>query len=179
MTNHVHFLVTPGKPESLARAIGYASRDYAHFRNSRLATHVHLWQARYYSCPVDPPGVAPVLAYIERNPVRAGLVRIAEDYRWSSAMAHVTRRQDDLLDLAVWDGEYSPDRWREVLRAGIEEEAMRERLRLATTTGRPFGSEQFVGGLEQQTARRLARSAGGRPKKVLSDNPQTVLYMCG
>jgi len=38
-----------------------------------------------------------VVRYIENNPVRAGLVKQAKEYRWSSAAAHVLKRQSDIL----------------------------------------------------------------------------------
>ena len=92
----------------------------------------HVWQSRYYSCPVDEPGVWPVMSYIERNPVRAGLVEFAEDYVWSSARSHVIGRdQEGFLDMSSWSASYTADRWRDTLQLGIEEEALRERLRLA------------------------------------------------
>jgi putative transposase len=93
MTNHIHLLAVPKTDAALANALGHTHRDYAHYHNARSGKSGHLWQARYYSCPVDTPGVCTVMAYSERNPVRAGL-ELAEDYPWSSAMAHVTNRDD-------------------------------------------------------------------------------------
>jgi putative transposase len=34
----------------------------------------HLWQGRYYSCPIDPERLAVVSRYVELNPVRAGYI---------------------------------------------------------------------------------------------------------
>ena len=80
------------------------------------------------------------MAYIERNPVRAGMVVRAEDYAWSSAAAHVGGRDGiGLLEMADWREHYTAARWSEALRLGIDEEALRERIRDATRTGRPFG----------------------------------------
>jgi putative transposase len=105
----------------------------------------------------------PVMAYIERNPVRAGLVQFAEDYAWSSAQAHVmSRDQEDFVDLTPWPEGYSAERWRHTLRLGVEEEALQERLRLATLTGRPFGSDQFIQDLELTSNRRLRLQRPGR-----------------
>jgi len=42
-----------------------------------------------YSRAVNEPLIWTVMAYIERHPVRAGLVECAEDYSWSSAVAHL------------------------------------------------------------------------------------------
>jgi hypothetical protein len=54
-------------------------------RHRLRSTTGHLWQARYYSCPLDAEHVWHALAYVEQNPVRARLVPTAEEYRWSSA----------------------------------------------------------------------------------------------
>jgi len=57
---------------------------------------------------VDTPGVGAVMAYIERNPVRAGMVDWAEDYPWSSAAAHVTDRDESgLLEAATGLEDYT------------------------------------------------------------------------
>src|SRR5258708_3865433 len=156
MSNHIHLLAVPETSVSLKRTLGQTHADYARYRNAQLATCGHLWQCRYYSCPVDEAGVWRVMAYIERNPVRAGLVELAEDYTWSSARAHVAGHdQDGFVDMGPWRSSYDTERWRETLRLGVEEEALQERLRLATTTGRPFGSDQFIEQLELNSNRRL------------------------
>ena len=48
----------------------------------------HLWQNRFYSCPLGPTHLVAALAYVDLNPVRAGLVGKAAHYPWSSAGAH-------------------------------------------------------------------------------------------
>jgi putative transposase len=79
MTNHVHFVVVPQHPASLARAFGRTHSDYARYANMLRRGCGHLWQARFYSCPLDTGSAWQALAYVERNPVRAGLVERAED----------------------------------------------------------------------------------------------------
>ncbi len=179
MTNHIHLLAVPKTGTGLANALGHTHRDYARYHNARSGKSGHLWQARYYSCPVDTPGVCTVMAYIERNPVRAGLVDRAEDYPWSSAVGHVTGRDESgFLDTALWLEDYTKERWRETLRVGIDDEALGERIRLATMTGRPFGSEEFAEGLEMVAHRRLRPRSAGRPKKSCStESAQEALQL--
>src|SRR5216684_3673816 len=112
MSNHVHLLAVPETSESLKRSLGQTHADYARYRNAQLATCGHLWQCRYYSCPVDEAGVWRVMTYIERNPVRAGLVDLAEDYAWSSARAHLADHdRDGFLDMQAWRASYDAERW--------------------------------------------------------------------
>jgi putative transposase len=106
------------------------------------------------------------MAYIERNPIRGGLVEIAEDFQWSSARAHVADRDDGFLQMAPWRDNYTTARWQETLRLGVDEEVLRERLRSATHTGRPFGSEDFLEEIERNTNRALRPRQVGRPRKA-------------
>jgi putative transposase len=169
MTNHIHLLAVPRKTTALARALGRTHSDYARYRNVKSGNCGHLWQGRYYSCPVDASGVWPVMAYIECNPVRAGLAESAEVYRWSSASAHTTDHDESgFLEMAHWRANYTAARWRETLRVGVGDEALQERLRSATLTGRPFGSNEFAAGLELAAHRRLRPSQAGRPKRLCS-----------
>lgn len=162
MTNHIHLLAVPPSATALARTLGCTHRDYSRYRNVRAGVTGCLWQARYYSCPVDAPGVWQVMAYIERNPVRGGLADTAEAYPWSSARAHVDNVTDKLIEIAHWRESYTPERWRETLRVGVEEEALGERIRLATMTGRPFGSLDFTEELEAAAQRMLRPQRRGR-----------------
>ena len=63
---------------------------YSQYFNKKSGKRGHLWQDRYYSCPLDDDHLYEVLRYIENNPVRAGIVESAEKYRWSSAKAHIS-----------------------------------------------------------------------------------------
>jgi putative transposase len=90
MGNHVHLIPIPEFDTSLAKAVGRTNNDFSRWQNVQCNRTGHLWQARFYSCPVDVFSLWDVLAYIELNPVRAGLVQNAEDWKWSSARAHLT-----------------------------------------------------------------------------------------
>jgi REP-associated tyrosine transposase len=74
MTNHVHLLVTPQAEDSLAKAIGIAHRRYAVRLNKLEGWEGHLWANRFFSAPLDESHLWTAVRYIERNPVRAGLV---------------------------------------------------------------------------------------------------------
>jgi putative transposase len=106
------------------------------------------------------------MAYIERNPVRAGLVDVAERFQWSSARAHATGHGDGVVEMAPWRDDYTAARWRETLRLGVDEEALQERLRSATRTGRPFGSEEFLEEIQRRTSRALRPRQAGRPRQT-------------
>jgi putative transposase len=103
--------------------------------------------------------------YVERNPVRARMVRKPWRYPWSSAAVHVGEARDDgLLDLAPWR-EYFGDetRWRRILEQAVED-GFAEKFRLQTHTGRPLGSDGFLSKLEHALGRRVRALPHGRPK---------------
>jgi putative transposase len=167
MSNHVHFIVVPETERGLARAFGRAHADYARYANVAQRSCGHFWQARFYSCALDPAHAWRALAYVERNPLRAGLVNAAENYEWSSAAAHC--REDDLeqrLDLTEWRGRYDGERWRVALRLGVEQEAWEERIRESTRRGLPLGGDQFVERMSVSIGRDLKARLPGRPRKL-------------
>ncbi|MGD0013294.1 MAG: transposase [Bryobacteraceae bacterium] len=166
MPNHVHLIVVPERGVAMAKALGRTHADYARHFNLTQRSCGHVWQARFFSCPMDRAHLWLAMAYVERNPVRAGLVEEARSYPWSSAAAH-TRGEDpvQILSLGAWRKQYTVERWREVLRAGVAEEALAERLREATVRGRPLGGEGFLDELERKADRRLRPLPVGRPKK--------------
>ncbi len=170
MVNHVHLVVVPEEPHSLARALGRTHNDYARWLQASLGLTGHLWQNRYWSCPMDEAHCWEALRYIELNPVRAGLAETAWEYRWSSAAAHVRGRDSrELLDLSAWAGRFTAAFWRESLEKGFENAALAGRLREATRFGRPLGSDEFAALLERKLGRRLIPlKRGPRPKPAAS-----------
>src|SRR5258708_1509459 len=116
----------------------------------------HLWQNRFFAGMLAPDHLRTAIAYVERNPLRAEIVGRAEQYIWSSAIAHVTGKDPTgLLDMAWW--QRSGHRaWTEVVNrksrqsdlrnSSFDESQEREalfRLRACTYSGQPFGGEDF------------------------------------
>ena len=89
MTNHVHFLAAPLRRDSLAMTFKYTNMRYSSYFNKKNRRSGHLWQGRFYSCPLHHDHALEALRYVERNPVRAKMVRFPWEYEWSSAREHV------------------------------------------------------------------------------------------
>ena len=168
MTNHVHLIATPREPDSLAKAVGRAHWHYTQYVNRLHGRHGHLWQNRFFSCALDGVHFRAAMIYVERNAVRARLVRRAWRYEWSSAAAHCGGRDtSELLDLAAWarlapDGDLAG--WRESLAKATDDE-MLGRIRMWTCRGRPLGTDRFVARLERALGRRLRPLPVGRPRR--------------
>jgi putative transposase len=159
MTNHVHLIAVPDAESSLALGIGEAHRRYTRFINFREGCRGYLFQGRFYSCPLDGTSLLTTLRYVLRNPVRAGAVDQAWEYRWSSARWHVGCVASDPLAQPSQLLEEVED-WKAFLR---EDEPSADRIRKHTSTGRPLGSESFLAQLEETTGRVL-RPAKRGPK---------------
>jgi putative transposase len=165
MPNHVHIVAKPEQEDSLARTFGQVNFRYTQYLHRRRERSGHLWQNRFFSCPLDDAHAFTALLYIERNPVRAKLVKRAANYPWSSAAAHCGGKDpSDLLDLAAWRKAYSAKEWAALLHGGGTPETL-EPLRMNTRTGRPLGSLAFLTKLETSLGRRLRALPVGRPKK--------------
>lgn len=165
MPNHVHLIVLPERPDSLARGLGRAHNLYARWFNAQHHRSGHLWQNRFYSAPLDRTHLVRALQYVDLNPVRGRLVERAIDYGWSSAQPHVLGRDArGLLDMATWAEVCPCNDWGPVLEASTPEERFEQRLREATRSGKPLGENHFVSALEQDVGRELALRPRGRPR---------------
>lgn len=166
MTNHAHLVLVPEQPDGLERALKPLHMRYAQRVNRARGWHGHLWQGRFLSSALDQDYLWAALRYVERNPVRARLVRKAESYGWSSAAAHCGLRADPVLTTAR--------RWRELLAAvpdwsawlaeGDEAEEL-ALLRRNVDKGLPCGTDAFVHRLEALAGRPLRFRPIGRPRR--------------
>ncbi|MBN1548248.1 MAG: transposase [Syntrophaceae bacterium] len=161
MPNHVHLIVVPETQDGLARAIGEAHRRYTWRINFREGWRGHLWQERFSSFPMDENYLLAAARYIEMNPVAAGLVKKPEEYRWSSARAHLEGLDDQLVKVAPLI-EIVGD-WGNFLRLSAESEV--KSLHRHEKTGRPLGGPSFIEKLENQLERILQPMKRGRKKR--------------
>jgi putative transposase len=163
MTNHVHMVAIPAREDSLAVLLRRVHGRYSQYYNARYERSGHLWQNRYFACLLGPKHLWAALAYVEQNPIRAGLVNAPEEYCWSSATAHLTGRDvTGIVDLDWWRKEYNGTRaeWAGVL-GSFDRESVKA-LRQCTHAGRPYGEAEFVSSLSERFERHWAP---GRPRK--------------
>ena len=102
MSNHVHLVMVPHQADALATTLKHTHGRYAAYWNAKYRSSGHVWQGRYYSCPLDRPHLWEALRYTELNPVRAGLVAEAEAWIWSSAAVHCGAATADEMDGWRW-----------------------------------------------------------------------------
>lgn len=159
MTNHVHLIVRPDDSSNLAKAIGETHRRYTRMINLRNDWKGFLWQGRFSSFPMDEQWLLRAAAYVELNPVRAGMVQEPWEYRWSSVHAHLAGEDADqvvatapLLDLV--------GNWREYLEQARGQDP--DEIRSHERTGRVLGSDRFIEQAEVRLGRALKKARPGR-----------------
>lgn len=169
MTNHFHLLATPVDEKGLPEMMQAVGRRYVQAFNRRHARTGTLWEGRYRSTLVQTDRyLLACMAYIDLNPVRAGMVAKPADYPWSSHAHYVGMRHDRLVTphAMVWEMGNTPFA-REAAYADLVAQGLPLDLQAAMTDsalkGWVLGEPGFVGEMQQRTPRRLVRTRAGRP----------------
>ena len=166
MSNHIHLVAVPATEEGLHQALKPLHMRYAQRINRARGWKGHLWQGRFFSCALDEDYLWAAIRYVERNPVRAKMVRKAENYAWSSAAAHCGLRPDPVLsNQPFWHKQFaSIGNWSAWLAEGDEPDKLAV-LRRNVEKGLPCGSRKFIQKLERIAGRALQYRPRGRPRK--------------
>lgn len=172
MGNHFHLLATPSTAEGLPQMMQSAGRRYVRYFNDSQSRSGTLWEGRYRATVIEAERyLLPCMAYLDLNPVRAGLVTEAKDYPWSSHGHYAGLRVDSLLTPhpLVWALGNTPfareAAYAGLIRAGISLE-QQDRLTRSALSGWALGSEGFIAELQKRTDRRLTKNQPGRPARV-------------
>ena len=171
LNNHFHLLMRP-VDATISRIlqsllVSHTQRYHKHYHSGG-----HVWQGRFKSPVIqNDEHLLTVLRYIEANPLRAGIVSQAADYRWSSYQTHGLGREDPLVDRLTTYEELSPyakirrRKWAEQVHVPFAE-ALLSQLRRSNHTGLPFGNDAWVKRLAKKLALDLTIRPRGRPKKA-------------
>ena len=149
MTNHVHLLMTPSADGAIGKVMQSVGRRYVQRFNTTYQRSGTLWEGRYKATLVDTDAyLLACYRYIELNPVRAGLVRRAGDYRWSSHRANAFGEADPLVTsheryaaLAA-DAVACQSAYRDLFDVELAESTLAE-IRDGTQRGWALGSKRF------------------------------------
>lgn len=169
MSNHFHLLATPEEPESIPQMMQAVGRRYVRYFNQRQARTGTLWEGRYRSTLIQSERyLLACMAYIDLNPVRAGLAGDAADYPWSSHAHYTGRRYDKLITPhpLYWELGNTPfardAAYAELVRSGLAEQQARA-FTDSALRGWALGEPDYVADLQRRTARRVSKSRAGRP----------------
>ena len=141
MPNHVHLVLVPATSAGLAGAFKAAHQRYTWVINRRNGWQGHLWQSRFYSCPLDGAHAISAIRYVELNPVRARLVATPEQWRWSSVRGRVLGTGDRLVRQQRPQFLDDIGDWLEFLAGGLRDEEA-ELLRSHVLSGKALAGDR-------------------------------------
>ena len=168
MGNHWHFVVWPRQRQHEQvsdffrwLSVTHSQRWHAHHGTAGMG---HVYQGRFKSFPIAADEhLLAVLRYVERNPLRAGLVTRAEEWRWGSLYRRTQGTAEERALLAE-----SPvplgRLWAEHVNQP-ESEAELEAIRRSVTRGQPFGGEAWRAKVVRQLGLEHTIRPRGRPRK--------------
>lgn len=171
MSNHFHLLATPEDETGVPLMMQALGRSYVRYFNAAQARTGTLWEGRYKSTLIQSERYLLVcMAYIDLNPVRAGLVGDPAEYPWSSHRHYAGTRTDKLISPhpLFWELGNTPFAREEAYAALVRSDISREKqeaLTTATFKGWAFGEPDYVAELQRRTERRLTKAQPGRPKR--------------
>ncbi|ACH39482.1 transposase, Y1_Tnp domain-containing [Citrifermentans bemidjiense Bem] len=164
MPNHFHILVEPEKGEALSKFMQWLTTCHVRRYHQHYGTSGHVWQDRFKSFIVqNDVHLLTVARYIEGNPVRAGLVKSAKDWRWSSHRDRLKGAGNGTIsDLPI----ALPDAWSSYTDLPLTSIEL-EKLRKSVAKRAPFGEEEWVHKTSEQHGLSSTLKGQGRPKKVM------------
>ncbi len=161
MPNHIHLVLWPREDGDLSRWMQRLLTSHVRRHHMRHGTSGHVWQGRFKGFPIqDDSHLLTVLRYVERNPVRGGLVQKAADWAWSSHSR----------PLATWPTQADrpnplplPADWPGFVDTPLTSGEL-ESVRNSVNRGTPFGATSWTGPIATRLGLEASLRPRGRPK---------------
>ncbi len=159
MPNHFHLVLWPYEDGDLGRWMQWLLTCHVRRYHRLNGTDGRVWQGRFKAFPIQQDEhFLRVLRYVERNALRANLVRRAEDWPWSSMVQTIAHPDADWCPVKL------PKDWAEIVnRAETEEELAA--LRRSVNRERPFGEESWREDIAARLDLRSNLKPRGRPRR--------------
>jgi putative transposase len=167
MPNHWHLVLRPHRDDQLQQfmqwiTVTHVRRHHGHHGQSSG----HLYQGRYkHFCVQDDAYFLTLCRYVEANALRAGLVRRAENWPWSSL--HQRQGRAKIPPLGDWPVD-RPNNWAALVNRSMEEPELK-RLRECVIRDRPYGSARWVVRMANRLGLGQTLRARGRPRRPLEE----------
>ncbi|VAW21734.1 hypothetical protein MNBD_BACTEROID04-1841 [hydrothermal vent metagenome] len=166
MPNHWHLVLYPKSDGDIVKFMQWLTLTHTQrwhaFHNT--IGHGHLYQGRYKSFLVQTNEyLLQLFRYVERNALRAKLVKKAENWRWSSLYIREKGDKEQKKLLSVWPVETSDDYVKFVNEAQTSSEL--DAIRYSVNKGKPYGEEAWMNKIIDKFKLKLTLRKRGRPKK--------------
>ena len=165
MSNHWHFVLYPEHDGELTAFMRWLTLTHAQrWKSAHDAIgHGHLYQGRFKSFPIEQDEhLLTVLRYVERNPLRAGRVKRAEDWRWGSCHARHQRGHELRKMLSDWPVD-RPGNWLATVNAP-QSPAQEKSVLQSIERSRPYGHDGWVLATARKLKMEQTLNPRGRPK---------------
>jgi putative transposase len=166
MPNHWHLVVSPMEDGDLSKFVGWLTMTHTqrwHVAHKTIGSG-HLYQGRYKSFLVQSSDYFLQLCrYVERNPVRAKLVKRAENWQWSSLWRRESGSVEQKKLLKPWILNI-PKNYLDWVNERESEEVL-STVRYSVNKGKPYGSEQWSDRMVDTFKLSSTLRPSGRPKK--------------
>lgn len=163
MPNHYHLVLRPFENGDLGRWAHWLLTSHVQRYRARHGGIGRIWQGRFHASIVQQDvHLLRVLRYVERNPLRAGLVEQVEDWPWSSLPQRLGRGPGPFLGetpIAL------PADWLALVQEPLTS-VERESIRTCTRRQRPYGDAAFTRGLSERLGLESTLSPRGRPRRT-------------
>lgn len=166
MPNHWHLVLHPRQDNDMPQfmrwlTLTHTQRWHAHYKSTGYG---HLYQGRYKSFPVQKDEhFLQLVRYVERNAKRAGLVKQAQEWPWSSLYRRIYGTDEQKKILSKWPLEPDHNYFAWINNPQPKEEV--ETIRYALKRGRPYGAESWINSTAKRLGLESTLQARGRPRK--------------
>ena len=162
MPNHFHFVLWPRGDQDTSRWMHWLMTTHVVRYHKAHGTSGRIWQGRFKAFPIQADRhLLTVMRYVERNPVRAGLVDSAADWKWSSLSEFLGRSSRRLLSAGPVT---KPRRWQDIVDQPQSENQLAAVRRCASKNA-PFGSAHWTARTAADFGLESSLRGAGRPKR--------------
>lgn len=171
LPNHWHFILRPTENGGMSNFLRWVSlthtmRLHAHYHS---AGEGHVYQGRFKSFPIqDDDHFLVVCRYVERNALRAGLAKRAEDWKWGSLARWLAKPEPVPKLLSPWPVRRPPN-WTERVNQPLTDQELKA-VRRSVKRGTPFGNSQWTEAIAQRLGLETTVRPRGRPRKAQKES---------
>jgi len=162
MPNHFHLVLWPHEDGDLGRWMHRLLTGHVKNYHKKWGTSGRIWQGRFKAFPIEQDlHLLTVLRYVERNPLRANLVKHAQEWLWSSVSVSPCRPTEGLV---VDSPVPKPSDWRKLVDQPHNKVEL-EALRQCSHRGTPFGSDRWAIATAAELGLESTLRRPGRPRQ--------------
>jgi putative transposase len=163
MPNHFHIVVSQDSARDISRWMQWLLTTHTHRHHLRYRTSGRVWQGRFKAFPIEQDDhLLTVMRYVERNALRAGLVKCAEQWPWGS----LAWRMNKCCGPPLAEPPIPlPSDWGSRVN-GPQSPAELQALRTAVNRQQPYGDEAWIAETAELLGLQSSRRGPGRPRKL-------------